>query len=333
MNKRTGKARFLLKPAALSIAVLLGLYVFSGLRTINPDEQALVLRFGRKLDMPLLPGTHFTFPWPVDKVFLYKPNEVKTVLIGASRFRPLPEGVHPASVKGANVGSEFLAGDENIIEMEVNVQYKINEPHEYLFRAIDVDRLVVLACENALTEAMARTKVDDMLTTGRQIVLTEVKDTAQKILKDMRAGVAIITTNLSKASPPLPVADAFRDVASALEDKDRLINEANGQYAQAIPEARGEAIRIEQEAMADKNGVVKRAQGETERFMRTLNELNQSPHAELSILRLYLESMETVLPQLKKYVMHMPEADSGNSQVQQFHQLKADILNVDAPVE
>ncbi|HDP35438.1 MAG TPA: FtsH protease activity modulator HflK [Candidatus Hydrogenedentes bacterium] len=201
------------------------------------------------------------------------------------------------------MGPEFLAGDENIIEMEMNVQYQIKEPERYLLRAVNADRLVVIAAETALIEEMTRSQVDDILTSGRQMMLAQVKEAAQQMLANIEAGVTIIAVSLSKVTPPAKVADAFKDVASALEDKDRLISEANGQYSQAIPEARGEAIRMTQEALTGKNAVIKRAQGETERFKKTLEKLQRSENPELSVLRLYLESMETIMPNVRKYIV------------------------------
>ncbi|MCK5862052.1 MAG: FtsH protease activity modulator HflK [Candidatus Hydrogenedentes bacterium] len=296
-------ASALIKPLLLTLVVLPFLYLLSGVRTINADEQALVLRFGKQLAAPLLPGTHYTFPYPVDRVYLYKPSEVKSVVVGITNHRPYPQGIQSASYSGSNVGVEFLAGDESIIELEMNVQYQIKKPAGYLFRTVDADRLVVIACETVLTSEMARSRVDDILTSGRLIMLTKVKIAAQKMLEDMEAGITIIAVNLSRAVPPARVADAFKDVASALEDKDRLINDANGLYSQVIPETRGEAIQITQEALADKNGAIKRAQGEADRFKRTLAELRQTKDAELSVLRLYLESMESIMPNIRKYII------------------------------
>ena len=303
MSKCSKWMPILKMPILLTVIVLPFLYLLSGIRTIKADEQALVLRFGRKVETPLLPGTHYTFPYPVDQVYLLKPNEVKSVLVGITSHRPYPQGVQPASYTGANVGPEFLAGDENIIELEMNVQYQIKEPDKYLFNAVDADRLVVIACETALSTEMARSKVDDILTSGRQIMLSQVKTIAQKTLSGMDAGITIIAVNLSKTMPPAKVADAFKDVASALEDKDRLVNEATGQYNQVIPEARGQAIKITQEALADKNAAIKRAQGETERFKKTLAELRLTKNPDLSVLRLYLETMENIMPIVRKYVV------------------------------
>lgn len=299
----------LIKPLILTVVVLPLLYLVSGVRTIKADEQALVLRFGKQLEMPLLPGTHYTFPYPIDRVYVYKPSEVKSIAVGITGFRPFPEGVQPASYSGTNVGPEFLAGDESIIELEMNIQYQIKEPDAYLFRAIDADRLVVVASETALMSEMARSSVDDILTSGRQLMLANVKAAAQEMLAQMNAGITIIAVNLSKTMPPARVADAFKDVASALEDKDRLISDANGQYSQVIPEARGEAMRITQEALADKNGVIKRAQGEADRFEKTLAELRQTKDAELSILRLYLESIESIMPDVRKYILDTDTVD------------------------
>ena len=292
------------KAALFTVVVLLLLYFFSGIRVIGPDEQALVLRLGKKMTLPLLPGTHYTLPYPIDRVYIHKPNEVKNVSVGLS-----DQFVHSAargqgvSRGGTNVGPEFLTGDENIIHLELNVQYQIGDPAAYHFRTIDTERLIVVACDNALTAEVASTHVDDILTSGRHVLSARVKASAQTELDHVGAGVSLISINLAKTIPPTHVAAAFKDVASALEDHDRLINEASGQYNEAIPEARGEAMRIVQEALADRNGKIKRAQGESARFLKTLQELEQTEHPELAILRLYLESMEQLMPKTRKYVI------------------------------
>ncbi len=287
-----------------TVAVLGGVYVLSGITVIKPEEQALVLRFGKRTAVPLLPGTHYTLPYPIDRVFVLKPNEVKNVTVGLSdAYAYAKSRVGAASFRGSNSGPNFLTGDENIIHLELNVQYAVSDAAAYLFRASDTDRLVVLACEEALAADVARSPVDEILTSGRHMLLAQVKKDAQEILDSMKAGVGLMSLNLAKAAPPRDVAEAFKDVASALEDRDRFINEANGHYNEMLPKARGEATEIVHEAKADKNGSVKRATGETARFLQTLAELELSTNPELSTLRLYLETMEAVLPRVRKYIV------------------------------
>jgi modulator of FtsH protease HflK len=296
--------RQVLRALAVSALALGCIYLLSGITVIQPEEQAIVVRFGRLTEAPLLPGTHYVLPWLADKVHVFKPNEVKDVTIGISgQFNFSRDRLNKASFRGVNLGPEFLTGDENIILLEMNAQFKISDAGRYLFHSVDADRLVVIACEKALARETARTHVDNILTSGRQVLLARVREAAQKELDVLGAGVALMSINLSRAAPPVMVADAFKDVASALEDRDRYINEASGHYNEAIPMVRGEYERIVQEAMAEKESAVNRARGEAARFLNTLAELRQSASPDLAVLRIYLENMETLLPGLRKYVV------------------------------
>lgn len=294
--------RHAMRAAALTVVVLLGIYVLSGVRIIKPNEQAVVLRCGKRLAAPLLPGTHYTFPYPIDRVHVFRPNEVKSVVVGGGKRLQQAARQSGAGMSGG-AGPEFLTGDENIIHLELNVQYQIGDPGAFLFRAVSAEDLIVIACESALATEVARTHVDDILTSGRHVLLAQVKKTAQETLARMNAGVSLISVNLAKATPPMQVADAFKDVASALEDQDRLINEANGEYNEAIPRTRGKANEIVQQALADRNGSIQRAQGEAARFLQTLTELRHAKNTELAVLRFYLEEMEKLMPGLRKYII------------------------------
>lgn len=287
-----------------SVVVMALIYALSGLRVIKPGEQALVVRFGKLTQTPLLPGTHYVLPYPVDRVLVFRPNEVKDVSVGVSdRLANTPVNAGSPSYRGVNVGPEFLTGDENIIHLEMNVQYQIGDPAAYLLRGVDPGRLIVIACEEALTHKAAHTPVDAILTSGRQLLLADVKRDAQQRLDAMGSGVLLVSVNMAHSAPPMEVADAFKDVASALEDRDRYVNEANGEQNEALPMARGEAAGVLQTAEADRNGKIKRAQGEAARFLRQLEEVRAGDNPDLAMLRLYLETLEQVFPRLRKYVV------------------------------
>ena len=286
----------------LTVVVLAALYLLSGIKVIKPEEQALVLRFGRMLERPLLPGTHYVLPYPADRVLVYRPSEVKDVTVGAA-WPYGPGEANEASPPIAALGSEFFTGDENIIHIEMNVQYQIGDPAAYLLRSPRAARLVLLACENALTAEVAQTPVDSILTSGRQPLLARVRERAQAQLNAMGVGATLMSMNIARVTPPNEVADAFKDVASALEDRDRFVNEARGAYNEAIPVARGEAATVVQTAAADKNGSVERAKGESARFLHALAELRRANEPSLSVLRLYIETMEKTLPGTRKYIV------------------------------
>ncbi len=294
----------------LSAAVFMCVYVLSGICVVKPEQEALVTRFGRYHPPLLPPGTHYQLPYPVDRVTLLQPNQVKSVTVGAragagssSTASTTKEASGDRLYVDGGSASQYLTGDENIVHIALNVQYKIDNPPHYLFQTASPDRLVEIAAETALTNIVAKTHVDDLLTSGKQWVLSKVKEQAQEQLNDLGAGIMVIATNFANVSPPGAVADAFKDVASALEDRDRLVNEAQGDYNEDIPRARGESSRQVQEAMAEKTGRVNRARGDADRYLSILREYEQAGHSETALVRLYLEHLEEALPGSKKYVI------------------------------
>jgi membrane protease subunit HflK len=292
-----------------SVAAFVLIYLASGVCIVKPEQQAFVKRFGELQPVPFSPGTHYRMPYPIDSVVYIKPNKVESVSVGTWTDMTKSAEGEPIQV---GLGTEFLTGDENIVHITLNVQYKVGDPADYLVTSTSPESLVRLATEMALTQVVAQTQVDDLLTSGKQWVLAQVKQRAQEELDDLNAGILIIAANFAGVTPPAEVADAFKDVASALEDRDRLINEAQGHYNEGIPRARGEAERQIQEALAHKKSTINRAQGEADRFLATLKEFQQARNARLSLLRLYTETMEEVLPGMKKYIIdrgHPPDLE------------------------
>lgn len=285
-----------------SLLVFVCIYLLSGITIVKPEQEALVKRFGKLKAPPLLPGTHYCLPYPVDKVTYLKPKEVKSIMVGRPSM-PEDEGEIEEYYIDSGLGEEFLTGDENIIYVTMNVQYKVNDPAAYLFSGVFPEESVRLASESALTDVVARTHVDDLMTSGKQLVLADVRKQAQAQLDRLGVGVVIISATFANVSPPGDVVDAFKDVASALEDRDRFINEAVGEYNAAIPRARGEAERQKQEALGLKGSRVNRARGDADRFLATLQEYRMTGAGDLSQLRLYVETMEEVMPRMKKYIV------------------------------
>ena len=296
---------------APSLLAFVCIYLLSGIYVVKPEQEALVTRFGELRLPPLPPGTHYRLPYPVDQVTYIKPNEVKSVTVGRPGMSE-DEGEIEEYYVDTGLGEEFMTGDENIIHITMNIQYKVGDPGayaKYLFNSVSPDLLVKLAAETALTDVVARTHVDDLMTSGKQWVLARIKDQAQKRIDRLDAGTVIIAANFASVSPPMEAVDAFKDVASALEDRDRFVNEATGEYNAAIPRARGEAEREKQEALALKESNINRAHGDADRFLATLHEFRSTEHTDISRLRLYIETMEEVMPRIKKYIVDTAPPD------------------------
>jgi membrane protease subunit HflK len=270
-------------------------YAVTGFYAVGTDERAVVRRCGKARTELQLPGLHFGFPYGVDRVTRLKVFQPKRTGVGMSLAeRSLGRRVQPQE-------AEWLTGDHNLIVVSAVVQYRIADPEDYLFNVAHVDTLVGNVAASALTSIVTSMNVDDVLTVQRLAIQDEVKRAAQEILGRYGAGVEVTSVSLEAVAPPQEVAQAFRDVTAARGDSQRTVNEAQGYAARLIPEARGEAHRMLIEAEAYGDEVVQRARGDAERFAKMAQELSQNRH--LTTKRLTLETMEKVLPRLKKIVL------------------------------
>ncbi|MCK4547804.1 MAG: FtsH protease activity modulator HflK [Candidatus Eisenbacteria sp.] len=284
--------RVMLRVGALVFAAL---YLASGLYVVQPDEQGVVTRFGRIVNDGAMPGMHYRLPWPVEKVDRPKITEVKIMSVGfrvVDRVRGLP----PAKEE-----SEILTGDENIINIQLMVQYRIADPAKFLFAAEDPHWLVRRAAESTLTQVVGSLGVDDILTSEKFAIQERVREGTEEILARYGCGLKVIGVYFQDISPPSEVGYAFRDVSSAREDKNRIVHEAQGYRNEVMPKARGEAEEILRKAEAYRIERVERAKGDADRFVALLAEYEK--HPEVTRTRLYVEAMEEILPRLKKYMI------------------------------
>lgn len=281
--------------------ILAGLWLLSGFYSLRPDEQGVVRLFGRVVEEYVPPGLHWRWPWPCTRLDRVKVRERKRVVVG---FDPADRitGRQPSPLL-----SQFLTGDQNLIHIEMSVYFTVREPAKYLFRARDITTLVQMAAEQALTQAVAGSPVDDVLTEGRLRLQAEVLQHAQELLNQHDVGVQLASVNLQNVYPPSEVREAFASVVNAREDRQRLINEAQAYANEVIPKARGEAERILREAEAYRDEAVQRARGDAQRFLSLYEEYRKAK--DLTTTRLYLEAMETLLPRLRKVMV-----DTGRGQ-------------------
>ena len=270
------------------------LWMLTSVFIVRTDQQAVVTRFGAVVDPRVMPGIHVVFPWPVDRVTKLKVQQLQRLVVGGE----LPDTV---TGRAQPLQSEFLTGDQNIINMRVVVQYSVGVPVDYLFRTANVARSVGAVVETALAERIAERNVDAVLTTEKQNIQEEVRAEAQRILNDYHAGVLLSTVNMESAVPPPEAADAFRDVASARADSSRIVSEAQGYANDVIPKARGEARQMQEQALAYKESLINQAQGDAARFTEVAAEYAKA--SEVNGQRLYLETMEQILPKIKKLIV------------------------------
>jgi membrane protease subunit HflK len=230
-----------------------------------------------------------------------KVTEVKRVEIG---FRTLRNGQYRTVEKE----SLMLTGDENIVDAEMIVQYKIKDPVAYLFNIVEPELTVREAAEASLRTVVGRNKIDETLTTGKFIIQEETKSQLQSILDLYESGIHVVAVQLQDVSPPKEVIGAFKDVASAKEDKNRMVNQAEGYRNDVIPKARGEAEAMIRAAEGFRESRIKRAEGDAAKFTTILQEYRKAKS--ITEIRLYLETMEKVLPGIEKIIV--PDKDSGN---------------------
>ena len=292
------KSKFNLKLPGISviIIIIIIIWILSGIYTVAPNEVGAVKRFG-KFVYTTTPGVHYRFPYPIESVLKVKVDEVKKMEIGYMtvsmgppvRYRDIPEE------------SLMLTGDENIVSIQFILQYNIKDAIKYLFDVRDVRETVKDASEAAMREVVGKTDIDEVLTVKKFQVQQDVKNLTQKILDSYKTGVLIQVVQLQDVHPPKSVIEAFRDVASAKEDKIKIINESEGYRNDILPKAKGGASKIVNEALAYKEAKIKGAKGDTSRFIQILKEYQKAK--DITKTRLYIETMEEVLPSVKKIII------------------------------
>jgi membrane protease subunit HflK len=275
-------------------------WLSTGIYKVGPDEVGVVRTFGEftRVDQP---GLNYHFPYPIESVDTPKVTEVKRIEIG---FRSLGNGQYRA----INQESLMLTGDENIVDAEMIVQYKVKSPEAYLFDIVKPRLTVREAAEASLRTVVGRHNIDESLTSGKLKIQEETKALLQEILDKYGAGIQVVAVQLQDVSPPEQVLGAFKDVASAKEDKNRMINQAEGYRNDLIPKARGEAEARIRNAEGFKQARTKRAEGDVAKFKSMLKEYRKAKN--ITKKRLYLETMEEILPGVEKVIV--PDGDNGN---------------------
>lgn len=278
------------------VAAVVLIWLATGIYIVGPSEQGVVLRFGRYV-RTTDPGPHYHLPYPIEQVFTPKVTEVKRVEIGFRTIDPGP----PARYTNVPSESLMLTGDENIIDLDVIVQYLITDAKKFLFHVSDLPDTIKKASEAAIREVIGKRHIDEALTTGKIVIQDEVKTLIQQILDDYDSGVQIVAVQLQDVQPPQQVSDAFKDVASAREDKERMIREAEGYQNAILPETRGKVEEILREAEAYQAQKVRRAAGDVQRFLQVWKEYVKAP--DITQKRLYIETMEEILPEMEKFIL------------------------------
>jgi len=286
------------KGLVLIALILVAVWAASGFYRVQPDEQGVVLRFGA-FDRTTPPGLNYHLPWPVESATTPRVTRINRVDVG---FRSPTEGVaRPTPSRDISEESHMLTGDENIIDIDFAVFWRIRDAGEFLFNTRNPESTVKSAAESTMREVIGRTPIQPALTEARAQIEAQVRQQTQEMLDSYGAGVEITQVQLQKVDPPSAVIEAFRDVQRANADRERLRNEAESYRNDIIPRARGEAERMVQEAQGFKESQVARATGEAQRFLSVLASYEAAK--DVTLRRMYLETMEEILRKNPKIIV------------------------------
>lgn len=262
---------------------------------VEPDEQGVVMRFGA-FHRFATPGLNFRLPSPIEEVYKPKVTRVNRVEIGY-RTAMTENGVN----RSIPEESLMLTGDENIVDIDSEVQWKIRDAKKFLFNVRNPEETVKAAGESAMRDIVAKTPLSEILTEGRLKVELAAKDLLQHTLDQYDAGIEIVRLQMLKGDPPPEVIDAFRDVQTARADKEREQNEALSYRNDILPRARGQAEQMIQDAEAYQKEVVARSEGEASRFKAVYEEYVKAK--DVTKKRMYLETMEKILTGMDKLIL------------------------------
>ena len=272
----------------LAAGAILLLWLASGVYTVNPGHKGVVRTFGKETARTE-PGLNYRYPWPFQRVDIVSVEQIRRIEVG---FRG-----------GQRVAEEalMLTGDENIVEAQIVVQYRVADPSKYLFRLREPETALLAATEVALRSTVGSMTIDQVMIEERAKVQSDARLFIQRLMDAYESGLVITEVKLQAADPPDAVRDAFHDVVRAREDKEKLINQARGYQADILPKARGEAQKLLREAEGYKEQRVLLAQGEAARFLSVLAEYEKA--RDVTRDRLHLETVEKILPDIDKVIV------------------------------
>ena len=281
-------------PAVIVVLILI-IWLASGVYTVGPGEQGVIRRFG-KVIRKTSAGLNFHFPWPIEQRDVVNVEQIRRLEVG---FRSNPR--RPSMVRPVQAESLMLTGDENIVDAQMIVQYRIKDPVKYLFLLRDPIWTLRAATEVALRSRVGNTTVDEVLTVGRAKVQDETREFLQKLMDTYESGLLVTAVKLQTVDAPDQVKDAFHEVVRAREDREKLMRQAEGYREDIIPKARGKGQEIIRAAEAYKEERILRAKGDAAKFSSVLAEYKKAPHVTRE--RLHLETMEQVLPNVEKFIL------------------------------
>jgi membrane protease subunit HflK len=277
--------------------ILVALWLASGFYRVQPDQVGIELMFGKWDGQEKEPGLRWHWPYPIEAVERPSVERISSIDVGFVRLSQTGR----SATRDVEEESLMLTGDQNIIDIEFTVQWKISNAGKYLFEIRDPESTVKLAAESAMREIIGQNDLQPSLTEARGDVEIQTKNLLQAVLNEYNSGIEITELKLQDVQPPAQVIDAFDDVQRAQQDRDRQRNEADSYRNDILPRARGEAQRVIQDANAYKERLVNEADGEAQRFLSVYQAYLQNP--EVTRRRMYLETMQKVFSEADKVIL------------------------------
>jgi len=301
----SGLKRFGNKTGWIIIGLIVVIWLLQGIYQVGPSEVGLVKRFGKHV-RTVNSGLNYHMPPPIETVQKVDIRSVRKIEIGYETISPPPNPRYRIDKEEALM----LTGDDNIVHMELAIQFTVRDPEQLAFNIIDPHALVKEAGEAVIRQEVVKHKVEEVLTTQRAEIAAQAQEALQTLLDSYETGINIETIKVQDAKPPEPVIPAFDDVTSAKEDKQTKINQAEAYSNDVIPNARGQAAEIVNQAEATKAERINEAQGGVSKFLQVLEEYNKGSQ-EVTRRRLYMEAMEDILPDMNKVIL--TEKTDGSS--------------------
>ncbi|MDD5586129.1 MAG: FtsH protease activity modulator HflK [Alphaproteobacteria bacterium] len=296
-----------LQAVAVIFGVIVCLWLLSGIYQVAADQVGVVMRFGA-YERTEKPGLHYHFPYPIEDVLLPVVTSQNEIPVG---FRHNPR--QDNEMQNVPQESMMLTQDENVINVEFTVFWRISDPSKFLFEIRNPQQTVKMAAESVMREVIGQNKLQFALTDGRGQIAEETRLGLQSLMDEYNAGVVITQINLQTVSVPDEVKAAFQDVVNARLDQERFQNQAAAHVNKVIPDAKGRASQLVQQAMAYRDQKIALAKGEADRFKEVLTAYNVSH--DVTAKRLYLETMESVLGNARKVIV---EKSAGGASIPYF---------------
>ncbi|MCP5369096.1 MAG: FtsH protease activity modulator HflK [Rickettsiaceae bacterium] len=281
----------------LVIAVIIALWLSSGIYKVEEGEQALVVRFG-KINRIGRPGLNYYIPEPIEKIYVEKVDQSRRIEVG---YRSNGRINNNGSVNDIRNESIMLTGDENIVSLHIDVTWHIDNLPAYIFNISDQEATAKAVAVSAIREVVGNTPISSILSNKKQMIAEQIEKLMQVMLSQYKSGIVIEQVKLLRAEPPEEVIAAYRDVQTAKADKEKIINQAEAYKNDILPRARGEAAKIIEEANAYNLSLISHAKGDSARFDEIYEQYKNNKI--ITKNRLYIETIESILQNSTKVIM------------------------------